>query len=199
MKTDEISRVKDDLETVREAVGLRLPFDRGDIVASLLTAAGGVVLLVWSLIWTGYWLLVGAIPVLAVILMGPIWQAAKRRRRGRPPLRRNVHTFSNISGLILVAAMAGFIALSGRINIPRPYAYTTVCFFVGVMFLAFGIFHAPRRRYLAGAVALFVMAVGIPWSYDQYLVALVSTSVIGWSLADAGIMALQLRKTRVTL
>jgi hypothetical protein len=110
-----------------------------------------------------------------------------------------VHALGNVSGLILAAGGVAFIAVSRTTNIPRPYVYTTVCFFFGVMYLSFGIFHAARRRYLGGAVALFVMAVGIPWTYEQNPVALVSASVLGWGLVDACIMALQLRKPRAAL
>ena len=199
MKTDDISRVKDDLEVVREAAGLRLPFAREDVVVSLLGAAAVAVLLVVSLFRTDYWLIVGAVPALAITLAGPIWLAVKRRRRGQPSLEKHVHAFSTKSELIVAAAMLGFLAFSGRINIPMPYAYSTAFFFIGIMFLSFGIFHAPRRRHLAGAAALFVMAVGMPLSYDHNPVALVSASVAGWALADAGIMAIQLRKNRAAL
>ncbi len=200
MKTDEISRVKDDLEAMREAVGLRLPFGREDIVVSLLTAAAAVFLLVWSLFFKrGYWVIPGAIPVLAISVIGLIWLSVKRRRSGQPSAERSVHTLGTTGGLVMSAAFIAFIVVSGKFNIPRPTAYAIGCFFVGVMFLSFGILHAPRRRYLALAVAFFVMAVGIPWSYEGNPVAVVGASVAVWGLADAGIMALQLRKIRAGL
>jgi hypothetical protein len=84
METEEISRVEGDLTTIREAVGLELPFGREDILVSLLIAAGAGFLMVWSLVLTGYWLIVGAIPVLGAVVVSTIWLAVKRRRSGRP-------------------------------------------------------------------------------------------------------------------
>ncbi|MFA6134089.1 MAG: hypothetical protein WC869_08755 [Phycisphaerae bacterium] len=201
MADDPIVRVQADLETVRKAAGLELPFGREDIIMDLLLAAGMVVLgVVWSLFGVGPGLRVGAYLYLGLSVAGVIYLRLKyRRSSGRPSMRRREYTIGLLGALLLFAGLMTFFRLSLKYDVQRPHVYAAVFASMGLGYMLVGIVDPARRRYLAAAVFGYLLAVAIPVFWDGRIVLAVVAVGTVTCLADAAIMTWQLRKARASL
>ena len=199
MADDRIDRVRADLEVVRQAAGLGLSFGREDIIMVLLAVAGAVALGFWSLIYRGPWLRTAAVMLLALTAGGQVWLRAKYRRgSGRPSIRRREYSVSIAAGSIVFLGLLSYFHFS-RGSVERPAVYAAVMLSLALSAFLVGTFDRNRRRYLAGALMMLLAGIAIPVFYNGPVIFAVCAACAVGGLADAAIMAYELRKARAAV
>src|SRR5258708_35620677 len=110
MSHDEsIDRVRNDLETLRQAAGLDLPFARADVRTNLWTAACGALLAAWSALAPWDYRGLVAVP-LVLAVAGAVWSArTAHRHRGLRPSPWREHRVGMLAALILLPLVAVYI------------------------------------------------------------------------------------------
>jgi hypothetical protein len=189
----DIGRLREELETLRQAAGLEPPFGREDVRAHLAVAASGVVALVWALLPTGlpaHW---GTVPLILVAVGYVTWMRTKyRRSSGRSPMRRREYT-SEIVGMFVVGALALVYRLwAGKLGISTTIAGSAAFFVLGLALLIPVLRDRHRLPDLGVAVPLMVCGLVIPFCPVSLWVILGATFMIG-GLATAALMAHHLR------
>ncbi len=189
----DLERLKGDLGTLRQAVGLEPPFGREDIRAHLAIAGGGAVTLLWASLPTGLPAQWGIVPLIAVVIGYVIWMRTRYRKgTGRSPMRRREYT-SGIVGMVVVGALAlVYRNWAGALQIPLTVAGGALLFVFGVAMLMPVLRDRNRLSDLGIAVPLMVCGLVIPlWSNSPWVVLGVTFGVGG--LATAALMEHQLR------
>ena len=190
---NDLERMKRDLGTLRQAVGLELPFGREDILAHLAIAGGGVATLLWALLPTGLPAQWGIVPLIAVVIGYVIWMRTRyRSASGRSPTRRHEYT-SGIVGMVVVGALAlVYRNWAGSVEIPQTVAGGALLFAFGIAMLVPVLRDRNRLCDLGIAVPLIVCGLVIPlWSVSPWVVLGVTFG--GGGLATAALMEHHLR------
>lgn len=197
--SDSIKRVEDDLQAIRQAAGLELPFGKEDILLDLLLIPLCVFITAWSYFCgENQWLWVGVAPAAIIGIGGTVYLRAKyRRSTARPTARRKEYTFQLVFGALITFAIVAFWLWAWHVGLPRRYMTSTAFFFLAVGFLGISFVHLARCRYMALAGFLFVLAVSL--FYDRHVVTMVAGASTLYAAADAAIMAVQLRRRRATV
>jgi len=201
MGDSQLDRVEADLETVRQAAGLTLPFGREDIIMDLLMVAGIIVLGVWSMFERGPWLRAASLVFLALGTAGHLWLRIKYRRgSGRPAMRRKEYTISVVGGTVLFLGLM-FFSYMTRDELQRRAVYPAVLLSLAFAGMIIGIFDPSRRRYLAAATTAVLLGIVIAvfWHNPAQLIVAVCAGCAMGGLTDAGIMAWQLRRARAAV
>jgi hypothetical protein len=199
--TDSIKRVVDDLQTIRQAAGLDLPFGKEDIWLDLLLIPLAVFFTIWSYFCgENHWLWVGAAPLAIIAIGGTAYLRARyRRSSARPTARRKEYTFQLVFGALTMSALIAFALWALHVGLPRCYVNSIGFFFLAVGVLAMSFVHPARYRYMVAAGFLFVLAVIVPVFYDRHVVTMVGGISTLFVAADAAIMVVQLRRRRATV
>ncbi|KKM18905.1 hypothetical protein LCGC14_1661000 [marine sediment metagenome] len=194
---NEITRVEQDLETVRQASGIGLPFGREDVIVELVAAGGVAVLGFVSIFVTGYWLRLALLPALGPLVVSQTWLRLKyRRSTGRSAVRRREYTAGFAGGLVSMALLLTFHWSGLLAHAHRHLIYAAFACGIGVALMMVGIADSGRRRYVGGAAGLLMAGLGIVFFYETHVVAVVAAASVGGLLADAAIMIYQLRRGR---
>ncbi len=196
MSDAELRRMRDDLETVRQAAGLDLPFEWEDVLQTLALAPAGVFLSAWAYFGPGDSLVVGLAPLLlvaAVVGTRQLWKL----RSGAGASSRRERTSSTISTLVIVAALGVYFTWARKFALVNGPPGVVAVFFLGVLCLLLGLSGRPRRVHLAGAATLIPFGLVAPLCTNHQGVAAVGgLFVVLAGLIAAAIMAVQLRDRR---
>ena len=87
MTPADLNRVRDDLETIKRAAGVGLPFGREDVRAGLWCAGCGILISAWALLGPWEYRLVILIPLSLAVLSATRASMTARRKRGLEPVR----------------------------------------------------------------------------------------------------------------
>lgn len=196
MSDENLQRVREDLETVRQAAGLELPIRREDVWSSWLLVPAGLFLSLYMLFAPINRLhaMIALLPM-GAILGWEIWMRYQHRRStGRSSSRRKEMTFNILMGLIVLAAVIFYRWLAYRMDVPRDMVGATMLFFASVVMLVAGL-SAPARRCLLAAAPL-VMGYGLlsPLLTDREVAVVGGLFVMIAGAGGALIMQYQLRK-----
>ena len=197
---NEITRVKQDLETVRQAAGIGLPFGREDVITEFVMAGGLAIFGFLSVFVRGYWLFWAfLLPALGALVVSLILLRLKyRRSTGRSAVRRRQYTAGFAGGLASTALLLAF-HWSGLAHAYSHLVYAAFACGCGVALMIVGIADSRQRAYVGGAVGLLVAGLGIVFFYETHVVAVVAAALAGGLLADAAIMTYQLRRGRAAV
>ncbi len=195
MSHDEsIDRVRNDLETMRQAAGLELPFGRDDVRTNLWVAACGALLAAWAALAPWEFRGLVAVPLLLAVA-GAVWSArAAHRHRGSRPSPWREHRLGMLAALILLPLAVGYMAWEKRLGIQREMVGAAAVFFVGVATLVFALADRRRLSYLAAAVPLMAYGVVIPLLTRQQVIVAGGIFMTVACLAAAAIQTVQLRR-----
>lgn len=197
MSDADLRRMRDDLDSVRQAAGIDLPFAREDVWHTLALAPAGVFLSIWAYFGLGDSLVIGLIPLLLVAGGVGARQLWKRFRTGAGASARRERSFSTISVLVIVAGLAVYFLWNRQFGLVNGPPGVVAVYFLGVLCLLLGLSGRSRRVHLAGAATLIPFGLVAPLCTSQQAVAAaggVFTTVAG--LLAAAIMAGQLRDRR---
>jgi hypothetical protein len=195
MSHDEsIDRVRNDLETLRQAAGLDLPFSRDDIRTNLWVAACGALLAGWAALAPWDYRGLVAVPLLLAVA-GAVWSArAAHRHRGSRPSPWREHRVGMLAVAVLHPLVAAYMQWEKHLGIPREMAGAAAVFFVGVATLVFGLADRRRVSYLAAAVPLMAYGLVIPLLTRQQVIVAGGVCMTVACLAVAAIQTAQLRR-----
>jgi hypothetical protein len=203
MPSDPLQRVREDLATVKAALGTELPYDRSHVTLYLLGAGLGVVLAGLVLLDLEAYLR----PALGayIALMLAAWLVQIRHLRAEPARwrwgRKEVAA-SLLASTLLVGYVAWVGTLArwqGRWGLPEAFALASAVFFflgvAGAVWVA-----ADRRRWhlLGGAAALGLTGVLLPLcqTREQFFLLLGAMIVVG-GLSSGLLLWWQLRRHEV--
>ena len=167
MPNEEIKRLKDDLFTMRQAMKLDKPYDKGDILPILLIGLGALIALPLVEFTTWNRLLI----LMPALLPG--FLAFLRRYvqvQGKQPERtelRKEYKLGSMAAVAFVLAAIGFMWWSQRNGISREAVGAAIIFCVGVVLTGIGFLDTARRNYLIGGVAMLAYGVLIPMLTPQ--------------------------------
>jgi len=196
---DEITRVRQDLETVHQAAGIGLPFGREDVIIELVMAGGLAVFGAVSVFVRSYWLFLAILPPLGALVVRLTFLRLKyRRSTGRSAVRRREYTAGFAGGLASICVLLAF-DWSGRAHAHLHLVHAAFLCGCGVVLLGVGIADPGRRASVGGAAGLLVAGLGILFFYETQVIAVVAAALASGLLADAAIMIYQLRSGRAAV
>lgn len=193
MNDVELDRVREDLETMKQAAGMELPFGREDLKWGWIDGLIFVPLAAWSLLGPGTYMSLAIILSLVATLPGG-WALRRkyRRQRDRHPGRWREQ---RLGALLVLGAMplVILIAVWAIANGTPPNTMVGLVLAVsGCVYTFMGLF-SRRRRYSVGmGIAMIACGLVMPGATDRQVglaVALmfivgapVSTAIAAWQL-----------------
>jgi hypothetical protein len=189
MSDPDIRRVREDLETMRQAAGLSLAFDRLDVWIALALVPAGALLSAWSYFGPQDQWRFGIAPLLVPVLI-----ASYRRAKRRDPSSRRERTFEAAAGMILAVGAVTYLLGLKVLGFSLDLAAPTVVFVLGLLSIVLGLSSPGRRVALAGAVAIpfgvagvFLKgpAVGIAGGLFIILAAAAAAAIMAWQLRES--------------
>jgi len=178
-----LERVREDLETIRTAIGVELPFGRSEVLANIWTAACGLLVALWSLLAPSEYR--GTAVVLDLAVLGWLWCSYHaRRHRGVRPWTWREHKLGLLGAAIVTPCLVAYMLWERHLGMPREMVGAAALFSVGLGVLLISLVDQRRRYYLGGALALMTWGVSFPLLAPPQIIM-----AAGIVLAVAGISA----------
>jgi hypothetical protein len=193
MSQDHIERIRGDLETIRHAVGLELPFGRNDVRGNVWLATCGALIAIWSALapWDSRWVV--AIP-LGLAVLGGLWSTVRaKRNRATTPSRWREHRLAGMAALVFATMAVAYMRWERWTGMPREMVGAAGLFFICLGMLVVAMLDRRRRYYLGAAVPFMVLGLAIPLLTPNRVIIAVGLSLMFAGLAAASIQTLQLR------
>ena len=196
METKEFERVKADIEIIKEAAGLELPFGWEDVWLSVYLIPVGVWLAIWRFLPFQLSRLWRIIPVSVIFIVYVFLRIKYRRSTGRSGVRRRAYSV----GLFVcpIMGLCGFGYLVWVIRSGRDFVFAIggMWFFVGLMLLIFAFAERGRLFYLGWAIPIILCGIAITiWPELNMLEMNVGIVLATASSATAAIQAYQLKRS----
>jgi len=194
MSNSELDRVKEDIEVIKNAAGLELPFNWEDVWLNVYLIPVGIWLAIWSILpydLSRLW------RILPVALLAPIFVALRfkyRRSSGRSPVRRRQYSMGLLACPILGLCGFGYMVWVVRSGHDFVFAVGGMWFFMGLILAVFA-FIERRVHYLGWAIPVMVFGVTISvWPALNVLETGVGYMLITACSITAVIQAYQLKR-----
>ena len=194
MSNKELGRVKEDIEVIKNAAGLELPFKWEDVWLNVYLIPVGIWLAIWSILpyeLSRLW------RILPVAVLAPIFVALRfkyRRSSGRSPVRRRQYSMGLLACPILGLCGFGYMAWVVRSGHDFVFAVGGMWFFMGLILAVFA-FIERRFHYLGWAIPVMVFGVTISvWPALNVLETGVGYMLITACSITAAIQAYQLKR-----
>jgi hypothetical protein len=203
MSKGDLDRVCEDLATMRQATGFRLPFGSEQVWVNLALAIVGIAvaaLTAWTNLSTGsatpgsaaHWAYI-ALVVGPVLLVFGVMTVVARRRKARAPLLWRESRLSWVVAGVAVPVYLGFIVWAVKNSIPLG-ALTAATLFLAGLFLLMGAVTDRSRWYTLGwAVSTLLAGVCAPVATYETAGLVAGGWLLLGGLSTASIMAWQLR------
>ena len=192
----ELTRVRQDLATMQQAVGVGLPFGREDVRLSLAWAAAGVPLAAWTA-WTAVeqWQFGMLLVVPAALVLALSGAVAKKyhHRRARAPIRWREYRHQWLLAAVLTPLWGACLYWGIRQGLSPEAMTVTGIFMAGLGMLALPIVDRTRLFYLGWGGATLLLGAAAPLCGQRYLGLAVGGWLILAGLSTAAIMTWQLR------
>lgn len=194
MSEEHVDRIRGDLQALRDAVGLDLPFGRADVHAAVWTAGCGALIAAWSALADWQWRGFIGLP-LAMAVVGAAWSArqAHSSRAARPSQWRE-HRMGMMAMLIVAPLAYGYIQWEKWVGMPREMVGSAPLFFIGLGALMFAFLDRRRMYYAGGGVQLMVLGLMMPLLSPQQVIIAIGVNMAVGCLLVAGIQMVQLRR-----
>jgi len=194
MSQEHLDRLRGDLEIVKNAAGLELPFGRNDIRTNLWVAACGAMIVVWSALAPWEFRGVVAVPLVLAVLRA-VWSARRASQdRAAKPAPWREHRLGILAVCIILPLVAGYLQWEKRLGMPREMVGAAAVFFVGVAALAVALTDRRRVSYLAAAVPLMAFGLAIPLLTRNQVILAGGVCLSAACLSAAVIQTVQLRR-----
>lgn len=197
MSEPEIRRLREDLDVIRQAAGVDLPFNGRDVW--LMTAVGcttgaAIALMGWCVPVRYNWVVVLPAAVMIAVWLG--LAQSIRRRRATEPARWREMRYGLLSFFVFVPIVVGFMIWEVILGMPRATVGASALFFLGLGLAWVGVTGRTRRSYIGGGLPLIVFGLSIPFCDPQQVRVGAGLMVIAGGLATAAIQVWQLRSQR---
>jgi hypothetical protein len=196
MSKQELERIKEDIEIIKEAAGLELSFGWEDVWLSIYLIPVGVWLAIWrflpfqlSRIWR-------ILPVTVIFIVYVLLRIKYRRSTGRSPVRRRGYSVVLFLTPVLGLCAGGYIVWVIRSGRDFVFAVGGMWFFAGLMLLIFAFAERGRLYYLGWAIPVILFGISITiWPELNMLEMNVGIMLIAASSVTAVIQAYQLKRS----
>ena len=196
MDVHEIDRVKEDIEVIKEAAGLELPFGWEDVWLNVYLIPVGVWLAIWSVLPFELSRLWRILPVAVVAPVFVFLRIRYRQSTGRSPVRRR--QYSAVLAVPVLGLMAfGYLVWVVRSGHDFGFAVGGMWFFAGLVLTIFAFIERGRLYYLGWAIPMILCGVTISiWPTLNVLETNVGYVLVVASSITAVIQAHQLKRRR---
>jgi hypothetical protein len=194
LSMSEIDRVRKDLETIREAAGLDLPFGWEDVWLSLAAIPLGGILAALGAFSPLRHARLAIIPALLLLLGAAALRGRYRQSTGRSPVRRKEYSLGLGAALLFAIIVGGFLAWAQHLGQPIQMAGGLAVAMTGGLYAVLGATSPGRRSSFAAAVALLAYGLVIPVCSPRQVVVAGGVTMAFIGLGAAAIQASQLRK-----
>jgi len=203
MTDKSVERVREDLEVMRQALGLRHPYEREHVWSCLALAAVGVVVAAITMgtnvaatpVIQGsiaHWSYIGLLVVPAFLCMGVMAEIARRRREVAPLFWREWRQSSTLAA-IAAPVYIGFTIWALKTGLSASTLTAGTLFVMGFVSLLNGIADRTRRCTLGYAISTMAAGAVAPWARYESAGLLAGGWLILGGLSTAVILAWQLR------
>jgi len=196
MSVSEIDRVKEDIEVIKEAAGLELPFGWEDVWLSIYLIPVGVWLAIWGFLPYQLSRIWRVLPVSILAIVYVFLRIKYRRSTGRAPVRRR--GYSIVLFLTPVLGLCGFGYLVWVIRSGHDFVFAVggMWFVAGLILLIFAFAQPGRLFYLGWAIPMILCGITITiWPVLNVLETNVGVLLIIAGSATAAIQAYQLKRS----
>jgi hypothetical protein len=197
MDQPEITRLREDLEVMRQAAGVDLPFNRRDVwIMTPVTCLTGVAvaLMGWWVPPQQSWMAVFP----AAVLIGVwLWLARGARQcRAAEPVRWREQRYGLLWLFVFAPLFTGFVLLEVAMGMSRVAVTASATSLLGLAVAWFAVIDRTRRYYLGVALPLMALGLAIPFCEPHQIRGGAGLMVIAAGLATAAIQLWQLRGQR---
>jgi MFS family permease len=193
----EINRIREDLEVIRQAAGVDLPFSRLDIwvLTPITCVAGAVMSCVGWWAPTDYrW--INLFPAAVVVAAWLFLARLAHRRRATQPVGWREARYGLLAMLIFMPVFIGFIVWEATLGRSRVAVGSSAMFFLGLIIAWFAVVDRTRRFYAGTAIPLIVFGLTIPYCDSRQVGIGAGLMVIAVAIMTAAIQEWQLRDQR---
>lgn len=196
MNESELNRVKKDLETIQDAVGLGLPFTRKDIWAALGFACWGLIFGLCGILTHGAYQLVARLVWMSVgIIVAFQYVRSRKRSKTRSPAEQREFSFTKRYSAATILLSIVFVIWARKFGMPALLLAGSVSFFVAAFVLLLALTSRRRLCFLGFAIPLMLYALIFPLLPESMYMSVKGAAICVAGLATAAILTLQLRET----
>lgn len=164
MSQVDMDRIRDDLETMKKAAGVELPFGWEDVWWNIAISIGCVIAVVWMIVphhLSHRW---GWIPALTLSVVYVVYFRVKyRRSTGRSPLRRREYTAGLLLALMIVPVVIVYRYWGASLGISLLHLRSIFSFFLGFALLVPALLDRSRISWLGLAIPIIVCGLCTPY------------------------------------
>jgi hypothetical protein len=196
MNEKEFERVKADMEIIKEAAGLDLPFGWDSVFMNMvLLPLMGIYYLIFYFGFSNrsswLWSLVPAVVLFAA--MGYL-RVRYRKSTGRSAAKRNEYGFTFYSNVVIGLAAAGYFWWARAKGLNTIDVATGIILMVGVFGILLAFFMKGRLYYLGGSIPLLLWGGSMMiWNTDSIVVLYACLTAIIGGIAMGCIQTIQIK------
>ena len=196
MNKSNLERVKNDIEIIKEAAGLQLPFGWEDVWLNVYLIPVGVWLAIWAFLPFQLSRIWRILPVSVLAIVYVFLRIKYRRSTGRSPVRRRGYSIVLFLTPILGLCAFGYLVWVIRSGHDFFFAVGGIWFFMGIMLLIFAFAQPSQLFNLGWAIPIILCGIAITiWPVLNVLSTNVGILLIIGGLATAIIQAYQLKRS----
>ena len=198
MSKQELERIKEDIEIIKEASGLELPFGWEDVWLSIYLIPVGVWLAIWRFLPFQLLRLWRVLPVAVLGIVYVFLRIKYRRSTGRSPMRRRGYSVVLFLTPLCGLCAGGYFVWVVRSGRDFVSAVGGMWFFMGLMLLIFAFAERGRLFYLGWAIPAILFGITTTiWPGLNILETNVGIVLIAAGSATATIQAYQLKRSTI--
>jgi hypothetical protein len=194
-KTD-LERVESDIEIIKEAAGLRLPFGWEDVWLNVYLVPVGLWLAVWGFLPYHLSRIWRVLPVSVLAIVYVFLRVKYRRSTGRSPVRRRSYSIVLFLTPVLGLCAFGYFVWVIRSGHDFFFAVGGMWFFMGLMLLIYAFAQPGQLFNLGWAVPIILCGITVTiWPVLNVLETNVGIVLVIAGSATAVIQAYQLKRS----
>jgi hypothetical protein len=194
MSQAEIHRIREDVETIREAAGLGLPFGWEDVWLNLAVVPCGLIVSAAGVFGAPEWRTLMAMPGLGVVVAAVGLRYRFRRSTGRSPVRRREYDLAFGAGLLYGVLAVVFLWWAKSLGQPTRMMGGVATAMAGGLCAVLAATSPGRRYWSAAAVVLIAYGLVQPLCSPRQIAVAGGAAMVVSGLLTAAIQAGQLRR-----
>jgi uncharacterized membrane protein HdeD (DUF308 family) len=196
MNSNELKKMKEDMEVMKESMGLELPFGWDTVFVSLvLLPAAGIWCLFYMLISEQPSRLWAAIPLVIPFAAMGYLRFKYRRSTGRSAIKRREYGFNFYGSIVLGAVSAGYFIWAMRVGLDIVYLAGGLLLMCGIMSTLSAFQSRGRLHYLGGGIPVILLGIStFIWPTRDALGVNACITLIVVGLASGAIQVYQLKR-----
>jgi hypothetical protein len=196
MSDADLRRLRSDLDTMKQAAGLTLPFDWMDVWLALSLVPAGAAMALWAAFCAERYLLASLVPAVLVAVASGTWWGKRWRKEGNRCAWRRETTFAWTTGILTGLGVGGYIFWGIHAGLSVASLKGAGMFSFGLVNGVVALTSPARRMYLAGALVLIPLGLIIPFCSSRQTLLAGGLAMMAAGLIAALIQASQLRAAR---